>query len=291
MSKKIISLVLAIVICFSNGASAFAVERQNPYDVEAQYVEELVSISDEELDKLNLKEAKALFEEAFQVSAENYSEDEIRLALDGLSFGLKFESRMNEIKDSGIVEIEPVPASTRSTTSGKTYSGDVGVAWIRDTTKGHSPLTLGEILSGTFTLEVDYLTWDSVASILAASASYSAFKDLTELTAEGAGGGVLGAYISKLLKLKGSPASIAVTVVGIALGFGWNWLQKIDRARMHDYFSHMSKNQYMKVEFMWSSNAVNKLYTNVSKTKTIPNPFPGKYGDWHIDRYGYYYRY
>lgn len=65
-------------------------------------------------------------------------------------------------------------------------NGDVGVAWTRDTTSGHSPLTLNEVLFDTYTLEVDYITWDTAASIFAASASYSAFSDLTQQVLAGA---------------------------------------------------------------------------------------------------------
>jgi hypothetical protein len=47
-----------------------------------------------------------------------------------------------------------------------------------------------------------------------------------------------------------------------------------------------SKNQYMKVKFMWSSNMVNKIYSTVNRTTTISDPFPGTYGDWYRDKYG-----
>lgn len=290
MYKKIISLILVMTICIASSATVFATERRNPDSVEGQYVEELVQINQDELSNLTTEEAKLMFEKAFLVPANDYTEDEIRQGLDGLAFGLKFQVAMEEIKET--VETEPsLPYEMRSTTGGKKYSGDVGVAWVRDTTKGHSPLTLGEILSGTYTLEVDYITWDTAASILASSANYDAFKDLVELVGVGAAGTALSSYICSILGITGGPATVASVAVGAVVGLGWNWLNKIDRSNMLSCFNDLSKNQYMKVQFMWSSNMVNKFYTRVSKGSSISNPFPGTYGDWYSDKFGYLYNY
>ena len=140
--KKCLSLLLAIVLCMGTTNTAFAAEERDPYTIEGHYVEELVQLNEEELANLPLEQAETLFEEAFAVPADNYTEDEIRLGLDGLSFGLKFQLIMDEIKKTA--DTEPsYPAKTRSTTSSVSYSGDIGVAWVRDTTSGHSPLTLG----------------------------------------------------------------------------------------------------------------------------------------------------
>lgn len=288
--KKCLSLLLAIVLCMGTTITAFAAEERDPYTIEGHYVEELVQLNEEELANLPLKQAETLFEEAFSVPADNYTEDEIRLGLDGLSFGLKFQLIMDEIKKTA--DTEPsYPAKTRSTTGSVSYSGDIGVAWVRDTTSGHSPLTLGEILSGTYTLEVDFITWDTAAAILASSASYDAFKDLVELVGTGAAGSALGAYICSVLGITGAPATVASVAVGAAVGLGWNWLKSIDRSNMYDCFKGMSKNQYMKVQFMWSGNMVNKFYTTVSKGRSISNPFPGTYGDWYKNDFGYLYSY
>ncbi|WP_072971537.1 hypothetical protein [Tissierella praeacuta] len=56
---------------------------------------------------------------------------------------------MAEIKEV----IETQLSSPFSTTGSAQYSGNIGVAWIGDTTSGRSSLTLGEILSGTYTFE------------------------------------------------------------------------------------------------------------------------------------------
>lgn len=296
LSTKILSFILVLSMSISMAVPAFAAER-NPYSVEGKYVQELIDLDKEQIKALSIKEAEVLFEKAFSVQTDDYTEDEIRLGLDGLAFGLKFQKAMDEIKAT--VETQPSYPSSNSiimplsTTGSVQYSGNIGVAWVRDTTSGHSPLTLGEILSGTYTLEVDFLTWDTAAAILAASANYNAFQDLAELVATGAAGTALSAYICSVLGITGGPATITSVAVGAVVGLGWNWLKNIDRSRMYDCFAGMnkSKNQYMKVQFMWSSNMVNKFYSTISKTSSISNPFSGKYGDWYKDRYGYLYSY
>ncbi|OON93802.1 MAG: hypothetical protein ATN33_05245 [Epulopiscium sp. Nele67-Bin001] len=292
--KKLVCFALVATMSLGSSLTVFASETSpatapvDPYSIEGQYVQELVDISEEELSELSLEDASALFEESFAVSADNYSEDEIRLALNGLSFGLKFQNDMKEVKAN------TDNPNARSSTANKYYSGSVGVAWVRDTTSGRSPLTLGEILSGTYTLEVDYITLDTVASILASSASYSGFSELSELLASSAASKVLTNQIIAILGLgTGWKASVASDAVGIAVGFGWIWLQKVDRGRMHDVFTTMdssaSKSDMMKVEFMWSGNMVNKFYSKITKSTTLSNPFPGTYGDWYSDIYGYLY--
>jgi len=175
-----------------------------------------------------------------------------------------------------------------------TYSGEVGVAWVRDTTASGSPLTVGELISDTYTLEVDYLTWDTAAAILAASADYDIYKDIVEQLAVCATGTALAAYICPVLGIPaGTVTTIASVAVGAAVGVGWNWLKSMDRDNMYNCFVNMntSKDQYMKVQFMWSSNIINRLYSIVPKTDVILSPFPGTYCNWHNDTYGYLYSY
>lgn len=295
--KKLVSIVLSVVMVIGMSTTAFASEVEttpiDPYTIEGQYVQELVNLSEDEISSLALEDASLLFEKAFSISSKNYTEDEIRLALDGLSFGLKFQNDMNKIKETATYESHNPKA--RSTTANKSYSGNVGVAWVRDTTKGHSPLTLGEILSGTYTLEVDYITLDTAASILSSSADYNSYKDLSELVAVGAASSVLTNKIVAILKLTGWKATVASIAVGTAVGFGWNWLKNIDRDRMYEVFNTMdksaSKKDMMKVQFMWSGNMVNKFYYKMTKTTNLPNPYPDMYGDWYTNKYGYLYSY
>lgn len=298
--KKIASVIIAASMLVGTSLTVFAGESSSPaesidpYTIESQYVQELVDISTDDLDDLSLREASALFEEAFSVSADNYTEDEIRLVLNGLSFGLKFQHDMDAVKE--VTEYESYNPLARSSTSSKYYSGNVGVAWVRDTTSGHSPLTLGELLSGTYTLEVDYITLDTAASILASSADYNSYYELATAFAASATSTVLTNKIITILNLgTGWQATVASVAVGTAVGLGWVWLQKVDRSRMYDIFSTMdssvSKSNMMKVQFMWSGNMVNKTYTKINTTTSLPNPFPGTYGDWYVNNYGYLYNY
>lgn len=81
--------------------------------------------------------------------------------------------------------------------------------------------------------------------------------------------------------------------MGTVVALGWDWLSKIDRSRMYDTFMTMnkSKNQYMKVEFMYSNHKISKLYSLISKTSSVPNPFPGMWGDWKDNKFGYLYNF
>jgi len=296
LAKKVMSFILVLSLSITISMPAFAA-KWDPYSVKGNYVQELVDLGDEQLKSLSIKDAEVLFEKAFSVQHDDYTENKIRLGLEGLAFGLKFQETMDQIK----VPVETRPYSlfsksivkALSSTGSVQYSGSVGVSWIRDTKKGRSPLTLGEIITGTYTLEVDYLTWDTVATILAASANYNAFKDLGELVAVNAGSAALSAYICSALGIVGVSAAVSTIAVGTVVSLGWNWLKSMDRSRMYSCFKGMnkSKNQYMKVEFMWSNNMANKFYYTVPKTSLISNPYPGKYGNWYKDKYGYLYKY
>lgn len=281
-SRKILSLVLALSFIISMSTSAIAAETIDPYNINSNYVQELVDINCDEFSTMPIEKAHILFEKAFNVPATTYTEDNIRTAIEGLSIALKMQ----------VLNQTQALARAASTTSDTYYYGSVGVAWVRDTTKKGSPLTLGEILSGTYTLEVDYITWDTAASILAASANYNAYQDLVELVATGATGTALGACVTSILGLTGAPATIASLAVGVAVSFGWNWLKNIERSRMYDCFEQMSKSQLMKVQFMWSSNSVNKLFsTYTASSNKIENPFPGICGEWKRDTCGHLYSY
>lgn len=293
--KKFLCFSLVTTLVLGSSLTAFANEEEyisDPYTIEGQYVQELVDFSAEKITALPLSEAKTLFEKAFIVSADNYSEDEIRLGLDGLAFGLKFQTDMEEIK--AIIETEPAykPVDSRSFAGDKYYAGNIGVAWTRDIRNGYSPLTLGEILSGTYTLEVDYITWNTAATILTASLNQSSFNQLVNYVGSSATGTVIGSYIVKALGLKGKIAVVSSVIVGAAVAKGWDWYRSIDRDNMNNCFQRMDQNnQLMKVQFKWSGNMVNKIYTTIPKSTTMSNPFPGTYADWHVDQYGYMYNY
>ncbi len=283
---KVLSILLCLIMVFSLTTTGFAAEIQiDPYSVEGVYVEKLVTLSEEEIAALPLNDAQELFEEAFLISSEGFTEDEVRLALDGWSYALKVQTVMDTVR-----EVERIAAS--STTSDKTYYGSIGLAWVRDTTSSGTPLTLGEILSGVYTLEVDYISWKTAATILAASSDYDIYEDLVGQVASGASGTVLGAIVCSALGITGTPATITSAIVGIAVSFGWSWLDNIDRDNMYECFEDMDEDEYMKVQFMWASDMVNKFYTSYSPSSyTFENPFPGTYGTWYTGTYGYLYSY
>jgi hypothetical protein len=271
-----------------------ALAERDPYSATGKYVQELVDLDNEQLKALPIEEADVLFEKAYSVQANDYTEDEIRRGLEGLAFALKFQKAMDEIKAAETQQQSFMSVNPMSVKDGVSYSGDVGVAWTRDITSGHSPLTLSETLSGTYTLEVDYITWDTVATILAASASFDGYSDLKQQVAVGTSSSILSGIICSALGITGGPATVASIAVGAVVGLGWDWLKSIDRSRMYDSFKTMNKkdkNQYMKVEFMYSNRTVNKFYSIISKTSSISNPFPGMYGDWRKDKFGYLYSY
>lgn len=242
--KKIVSFLLVLSMIWAISATAFAQQKQDPNNIVGHYVEELVIMSDEELASLSLVEASLLFEKAFHVSSNSYSEDEIRMGISGLSFGLKFQSAMDLFRTAQEENIYS-PCGVQPTTGGQYYSGKIGVAWTRDTSSDRSPLTLAEIFSGTYTLEVDFLTWDTAATILAASANYNFFQDLSESFALGITETALSAKICSMLGLAKAPAAIASLAVSVVIGMGWNWLRSLDRSAMLKCFEKMSHNQYM----------------------------------------------
>lgn len=175
-----------------------------------------------------------------------------------------------------------------------------GVSWVRATQSGYSPLTFGEILSGCYTLEVDYISWDYAAVVLAASSSYNVFEDLTEQLAIGASSTVLTALVCTALGISASGITITSLIVGAVVGVGWNILSKLDRSNMYTVFQNMTKSKMMKVQFMWASNMVNKIYSVYSPTyyittsgsyiyQNIANPFPVMYGSWRTGTIGYLY--
>ncbi len=82
------ALVLTAPIAALEARSAPSVDARN---ITANYVQELVDLDIDEIPLLTDDEANRLFEKAFEVSASTYSKAEVRTALTGLSYALKFE--------------------------------------------------------------------------------------------------------------------------------------------------------------------------------------------------------
>jgi hypothetical protein len=159
---------------------------------------------------------------------------------------------------------------------------------VRDTTK--SPLTLGEILFGVYTLEVDWLTYETVAIILAASADDNIYSELVDAVATNLAPATITAIICAVLGVPTIP-TITSIAVGTVVSLGWNYLRKIDRANMYDCWTTMNNMYMMEVKFMYANGWLNRICTRKYRTVWIYNPFPGTYGYWHKDKYGILYSY
>ena len=312
--KKAISILLAVclmAIVVTPHVYAYGDVKINPDEIYASYVPELVKLTDEEIEALSIDEVNELFQKAFKVSPQYFTEEEVRLAVKNLSIALKLQT-LNELGKLAVSTVPTVKGNetsilaTSSTSSSTTsnlssYTGSIGVAWVRDTTR--SPLSLSEILSNTFTLEVDYITWGTAATILAASSDYSVFQDLKVYIAQGATVYAMTKLILKTLGLTGSAATITSEVVALVVSLGWNLLQNIQRDAMYNCFKKMRKDiDLMKINYMTVNGSIVRTYSVFSPSKysvnskgvytyyNIPNPYPGKYGYWYINKYAYLYR-
>jgi hypothetical protein len=222
--KKFLSVLIVSALLLTMSAMALATEGEaaDPYAAEAVYVQELADITDEEIAELSLTEAETLFEQAFGVDADNFAEEEIRAVITGLSFAFKFQNEVQARKESEpseVISVAPSGGRTRSSTFALAYSGSVGAAWVRDISAGKSPLTVSESLLNSYTLEVDYLTWDTTATLLVESGSYVWYQDLQLLLAQGATGSALSAYVIAALGLGGPIAAVAAIAIQESI---WN---------------------------------------------------------------------
>lgn len=283
MMKKILSVLLVFVMLFSTSATAFATEiSQNPDEIYASSVPELKGMSFEQIETFSDNELDYFFEKAFPLDADNYTHEE----------------KLSVVKSISVAESYQSLARAASTTSNlSSYTGNEGVAWVRDTTSGHSPLTFGEALSGTYTLEVDYLTYKMAVTIYAAGSDYNFFTSLKNAGTTS----VASALICAKMGL--SDLVIPSVIVSIVVGMGWDALSALDRSAMKDVLDQMSYSSMMKVTFMTANNILTKCYSLYSPSttynsaadnftyKNIANPYSGKYGFWYTDQVGYLYSY
>lgn len=281
--KKILSLMLVFVMIFSTSATAFATEiSQNLNEIYASSVPELKGTSFEQIEAFSDSELDYFFEKAFPLNADNYT----------------YEEKLSVVKAISVAETYQTIARATSTTSNlSSYTGNKGVAWVRDTTSGHSPLTFAEALSGTYTLEVDYLTYKMAVTIYAAGSDYDFFTSLKNAGTTS----VASALICTKMGL--SDLVIPSVIVSIVVGMGWDALSSLDRSAMKDVLDQMSYSSMMKVTFMTANNFVTKCYSLYSPSttynssadnftyKSISNPYSGKYGFWYTDQTGYLYSY
>lgn len=226
----------------------------------------------------------------YKVSADDDSYTEKLSAVEAVALVGKFEQATEQY---GI--------ATRATSSTKSnlssYTGNKGVAWVRDTQK--SPLTFGEALSGTYTLEVDYITYYQAVSIYALSSDYNFFNSVKNAASTA----IASALICAKLKLP-ADATIPATAISFAVSLGWDLLSALDRSNMNHAIQNMTYTSLMKVYFMTANNYLTRVYesydlpsSNVTwvsssgafKYKNIPIPYD-LYGTWYLNTIGKLYR-
>lgn len=254
---------------------------ENPDLIYAHSVPELLNITFDEIDSLSDSELDFYFEKGFSVSANNYTHEEKLTVVKSLSVVEQHQSMMRAISTTG-----ECPS----------YGGATGLSWVRDTSSGHSPLTMTEALSGTFTLEVGYATYKSVATLIAASSSLNIYNSLKNASSTA----VASAIICNQLNL--NDLIIPSAVVSIVVSMGWDVLNALDRTAMNAVFQRMSLYHLMKITYTTYNNTLTKSYSlyappsynynegsDIITYRNIENPYPGLWGFWYPHTYAYLY--
>ncbi len=285
--KKCFSFFLALVLCVSLVTPAFATEPSKHFydNTPANYVQELVDLSDDDIDALSSADVVRLFTLAFDnVPTSLFSESEMRSIISALSYGLKWTSNRVSQRSSSV-----------STSSSHYYNGNKGIAWIRDTDK--SPFTLGELAGGFYSLEYDFITPETIYSIIAAGTSKTNFEKLADAVLSNVSSDQMTSIIKKILisagiSLSGSIPLIATSVVSTILGFGYTWVSTADRDSLLKMAQTATNSQYIRIEFMYNqnSNMVTRIATYVSRGN-LANPSSDKYGFWYPGQYAINYSY
>lgn len=280
MRKKLISTFLVLIIMFTIASpSVAAVDAAQRYgDVEANYVEELVEIELEVIETLPLIQIEDLFEKAFDdVPASAFTEEEMRNILSALAYGLQWSAQRQQTRAS-------------STTGSYYYNGDYGIAWLRDTNR--SPFTLAELAGGYYSLEYDYVSKDTILTMLAASSSQINFNTLVNAAATSITSEKLATLLAPMLEGLTVPTKVSATALNFVLNLGATYLSTINRSFFYNNANNTGTNQYMKVEFMYNqnSNSVTRIVSFVNKG-TLPNPSGNLYGTWYKDQIAINYSY
>lgn len=283
--KKCFSFFLALVLCVSLVTPAFATEPSKHFydNTPANYVQELVDLSDDDIDALSSADVVRLFTLAFDnVPTSLFSESEMRSIISALSYGLKWTSNRVSQRSSSV-----------STSSSHYYNGNKGIAWIRDTDK--SPFTLGELAGGFYSLEYDFITPETIYSIIAAGTSKTNFEKLADAVLSNVSSDQMTGLIKSMLLSVGislSGSVITASVVTAVLDFGYKWVSTADRDSLLKMAQTATNSQYIRIEFMYNqnSNMVTRIATYVSRGN-LANPSSDKYGFWYPGQYAINYSY
>ena len=287
--KNLLCFCLVISLLLGTNAIVFAseIDSLDTSKIYASYVPDLNKIDIDTIQYLPESKIDEYFESAFNVSSKSYTNEEKISAVKAISTVQNFKSfsLMGQLSSS----------STTSPLS--SYMGSKGVAWVRDTTSGGSPLTLTEAITGNYTLEVDFLTYKQAATIIAMGSDYAFFNSVKNAGSTAIASGLI------CTKLGISEMTIPSMLVSVVVSMGWDAVSSLDRSAMISQLNKMSISNMMRVNFTTSNNVVTKVYSVYKPSTTynassdvftyfnIPNPYSGKYGNWHVGQIGYLYNY
>lgn len=276
--KKTISFILALAMVFSlvTMLPAYADSMDELGDTTAERVPELAQITEEEIDAMGRETANEWFSKAFPtVDPWILDEISVRNSLKTLAcFENYWQNRGEALTASAYA------ANAVSTQGSHYYSGEIGVAWVRDFNK--SPLTLSETVSLTYSFEFDWICRSQLATWLALQ-DKSFFEEVATMLAE-QGMSAAVAYVISLLGATG----LAAVAIAAAVSFYFNVVGELatqDMERLNSICNTMSDNQYMNVKYAYYNNYMIKDRYIVSRTNIISNPCPGVYGFWYDDEY------
>lgn len=298
MKKTIVSLFLAFCLTL---ISCFTVLADNNINsAGANHSEEIIAEVVSENDELLLSESEkqdirnlsseqidTLFSEAFDESAENYSQEEKTTALISIATVNKFSqatstNRTRSSEDSYMGDLD-------------SYYGGVGVSWVRDIRSGKSPLKLLEALSGTYILEVDYLTFAETAAIAFASLE----EDNFALFVNSGAPSIITTIITTAMNLD-PKAVITATTISTIVSAGWAKVSSMDSEAFAQATGEMKLTDMLRVSFNTTNNStITKAYsvytpkasvyddsTDFYRYYDIKSPTPEKYGFWKPNEIG-----
>ncbi|GMQ56295.1 hypothetical protein AN1V17_06880 [Vallitalea sediminicola] len=291
MKKMLIVFLTAIIILNAN-VTSYA---KAPIDLNEIYadVDSNLNLSIDKVKDLSEDELNKYFKDVFNVNPNEFTyEDKVTgVEAAALLSGIQKFNNMRFFDSS----YERVYTTSRSAINDCDYTGSKGLAWVRDTTKDGTPLSLGEILSGVYTLEVDFLPHVAATTIYALGSDYNLFVSVKNAATTA----IASALICKKFDVK---AAIPGAVISFAVSMGWDLLNALDRDAMKDVLLSMDASDLMKVDFVTSSNMVTKCYSKYTtevewidsdkcfKYLDIENP-TGKSGNWYGGQPGYLYSY
>ncbi|MBF4692006.1 hypothetical protein [Fusibacter ferrireducens] len=295
--KRILALVLITFLMMNSSLLAIADTREN--NIKDSIYIDLEKASGLTMDIINSSSEKDIdlyFESIFSTKASMWRSEEKYDALERvIALNNSFKSPEYQVFSRYSQEFESASVTSRSAINGCTYTGSKGVSWVRDTTSNGTPLSWGELISGVYTLEVDFLPYNVVATLYALSTDKSFF----EMVKNAGTTATASALICKKAGIKGV---IGGGVIGFCVSLGWDLLSLLDRNALRDMMESMVLSDLMRVDFVTASNMVTKCYSKYTtsvewidskqcfKYLNIANP-TGKAGNWHGGEPGYLYSY